>query len=387
MIIMEEPYVSDFFRKTVIKNQWSVLQNKASQKILKKSKLLLSENDFINRFKVNNPPLLYTNSENSLEWINNNLTFTKYHKPIDLFKNKVAFRESLKSIYPDFFFRKVLFSEIDILDPAELKSPCIIKPAKGTGSIGVKKITSYEQYNEVKNFFITERRNTPSVFPSAIIDINQLIIEESIDGEEFAIEFFFDAEQKPVIINVMQHVFIASDDVSDALYITSKEIIEQNYHIFYDFLCNINKIFNLKNFPFVIEVRKKKDNIIVPIEFNPMRFNGWCESDFSYYIYGINAYEGYFYNKSPNWQSILREKSDTIYSIIMPSVPKEIMGKNFKFHYEKFLSHFSQVIYVLKINYLKYPYFGIFLIKNKKSDLPIISNILHLELSNFIEVA
>src|SRR5699024_11307821 len=90
-----------------------------------------------------NNPKIYTNSENSINWILSNLTGTNLPDIISLFKDKARFRELLKKIYPDFYFKKISYNELDKLNADEYKYPIVIKPSVGFLSFGV--YTVYEK--------------------------------------------------------------------------------------------------------------------------------------------------------------------------------------------------------------------------------------------------
>lgn len=64
-------------------------------------------------------------------------------------------------------------------------------------------------------------------YPQKVIDNSTYILEEFIHGEEYAIDAYYDENGKVVILNIMKHDFSSTSDVSDRLYYTSKEIINE----------------------------------------------------------------------------------------------------------------------------------------------------------------
>lgn len=109
-----------------------------------------------------------------------------------------------------------------------------------------------------------------------------------------------------------------------------------------------------------IEIRVTSEGEIIPIEINPMRFAGWCTTDLSRHAWGINIYETYFENRSLDWENILANMGDEIYYFSMAEVPSDIDRKNIKdFDYDGFLSNYSNILELRKIDYRNNPLFAV----------------------------
>ena len=108
MIILNKPYVSDFLIETIKKNGFSVLDNEIARKYFNSENLLSDEK----AVEVSKNEPIYSNSENSIDWVVENLKNSDISKMIKISKDKVLFRESLRKIYPDYYFRKVTLDEI-----------------------------------------------------------------------------------------------------------------------------------------------------------------------------------------------------------------------------------------------------------------------------------
>ncbi len=110
MIILDHPCVSEFLMDTVAEMQVPVLKNEMSAGISTEKKFrLLEEAEFIESVKEQGICPLYSNSENSIAWIAENLAFTGLPEKIEFFKNRVRFRELHERIYPEFRFQAVDF--------------------------------------------------------------------------------------------------------------------------------------------------------------------------------------------------------------------------------------------------------------------------------------
>lgn len=138
MILIDNPYISDFLIRTIKENNFEIISTKEARSLINDDSLnWISENVAKNKILNSTNPLIYTNSENSFTWIFKNLNETKLPNQIRLFKDKLQFRELTKGMFPDFLFRKIKIDDIQTLDIDELKLPFVIKPSLGFFSIGV----------------------------------------------------------------------------------------------------------------------------------------------------------------------------------------------------------------------------------------------------------
>lgn len=383
MIILEKPYVSELLIKTLVESKIAVLKNETSKSIAQDNDInILSSEDFINAYKDDTP--LYTNSESSIEWISENIKNNDLIRKIGILKDKVKFRKFIKEIYPDFFFKELNYDKLFLEDFTSLKLPFILKPAVGFFSIGVYKISDL---NDWTSALLDIKNNTTSsneIYSKSVVDNSRFILEEYINGVEFAIDAYYDDNGNPIILNILKHDFSSDSDVNDRLYTTSKDIIEKYIYLFSDLLKLLNSKFNIQNFPFHLEVRVDKEKI-VPIEINPARFAGWCTTDIGYYGYGINNYD-YFFNKlSPDWTTIFKGKEDRIYSIIILNKPSDLDSKNIeKFDYEKLLTRYTNSLDLRKVDFNTYPIFGFMFLETDKYNIDELDQLLKSDLREYI---
>lgn len=371
MIILDNPYVSDFLIETIKKNKYSVLDNQIARKYFSANELTSKIDD-----------RLYSNSENSIDWIMQNLPDSDVSGMIELCKNKAKFREHLQEIYPEFYFKKLSLKQIKEINIEELKFPFVLKPNVGFLSFGVYPIKNKQEWQEVVNKIDTDIEKTKGFFPKNVVDMNDFVIEEMIEGDEFALDAYFDENGESVILNIFQHPFFNDKDVSDRAYYTSKEIMQKYLLDFKDVLDKIGKMLNFKNFPFHLELRTNGKKTI-PIEINPLRFCGWCITDIAQNAWGINVYEYFMDNKKPNWKEILNKSSDDIFYFTIGEVPslinkEQIRGINF----ESYLKNIQNPLDVRKMDYKTKPVFAIVFAKTPNIDE--IKNILKLNMEEFI---
>ncbi|MFK5857482.1 MAG: ATP-grasp domain-containing protein [Bacteroidota bacterium] len=360
MIIIDGPYISEFLLQTIRDKKFQIISTPAARQMITDDSLnWISEEDAVQIFKENPNTRIYTNSENSISWIENNFSFSDLPNKIRIFKNKIMFREMIVDSFPEYFYKGVKYSELRELNIDEYKFPFIIKPAVGFFSLAVYKVDDKNDWNKVLENIENEIDKVKGLYPKEVVNINDFIIEEYIDGDEYAIDCYFDDNGEPVILNILHHIFSSNKDVSDRVYTTSKKIIEELKNEIQEFLVTIGTQAGLKNFPAHIEVRINKGKV-VPIEVNPLRFGGWCTTgDQSWYAWGINSYEYFFNNKKPNWEDIFRTRENNNYNIIVLDNNSGIDKNQIEyFDYDKLLSDFKNPLSLRKADYKKFPVFG-----------------------------
>ena len=389
MILIDKPYVSEFLVRTIKENNFQVIaSSEAKNMISDKSLNWITEKEAKSIFKKNGNIPVYTNSENTISWVEKNLGSSNLPSQIQVFKNKIKFRELIKDSFPDYFFRGIKYEELRSLNIEELKFPFIIKPAIGFFSIAVHRVENLMEWNNVLDNIEYEIKTLLGLYPKEVIDITDFIIEEYIEGEEYAIDFYFDKEGKPVVLNVLHHIFSSEKDVSDRIYSTSKKIIEKYINEIQDFLIILGEKVNLKNFPAHVEIRVDKQGRISPIEVNPLRFGGLCTTgDLAWYAYGINSYEYFLNGKKPNWDQILETRKEKIYSIVILDNNSGIKANAIEsFNYDLLLEDFEKPMDLRKMDVNEYTLFGILFTETTCGNENELSQILTSNLRKYIKV-
>ena len=386
MFIIEEPYVSDLMLKTLEKNKFEVLDNEFVRNYTNKYDLnLIDEKTALKKYSGSKNGLkIYSNSENSIDWVIKNFPDSNISDAIKIFKNKYEFRKLISSIYPGFFFCEYSLEELSNIDTTKIKKPFIIKPSVGFLSLGVYKVETDSDWKKVLKNLQQEAKSYSKIFPSNVVNSSGYIIEEIIKGKEYAVDAYYTQQGIPVVLNIFQHPFADSDDVSDRLYLSSKNIIQNTMPKVKILLEKLGKLIDLKNFPMHIEIIEKENGEIVPVEINPMRFAGWCTTDLACFAYGINMYE-YFHDQSePDWEKIFSRKGNEYYYFAMAETPKDMKKDgSCSFDYEKLKKCFSNILEFRKIDYLKKPLFAILF--GQTQDNKEIDKILKLKTCDFVK--
>jgi len=359
MIIIDEPYASDFLIQTIKENNYEVVSTEAARALIKDDELSwVSEKEASRLIRENPLAPLYTNSENALSWLDNHLSDSDFVLHARLFKDKIRFRELIQTLYPEFFFRTIKLQDIPSLNEKELPYPFVIKPSIGFFSIGVHVVrnkTDWELAQKELNY-----ENLTSIFSGNVLDTSTFIIEEYIEGEEFAIDCYFNSEGEVVILNILHHLFSSGADTSDRVYSTSLDMVLQYKSSFEAFLQSIGMKAGIKNFPAHVELRIDAEGRINPIEINPLRFGGWCTTaDLLGIATGFNPYDLYLKNEKPDWGLVFKGRENKKFSIIVLNnnsghTPAEIEY----FNYELLAKDFEKPLMIRKMDVERYPVFG-----------------------------
>ncbi|MFD2203210.1 ATP-grasp domain-containing protein [Shivajiella indica] len=387
MILLDYPYTSDFLIETVVRNQFPVVATpEAKEILLGRNAKLISEKEAIAFIKANPLQPVYTNSENSIAWIQQNLKETSLPDKIETFKNKFRFRELIQEFYPDYFFKSASLIELRNLEISHFKFPFIIKPAVGFFSIAVHKVDSPEDWQGIVSKIEVQMEKTRSLYPKEVVSNTDFILEEYISGEEYAFDCYFDQNGNPVILNVLHHVFSSEYDVSDRVYYSSEEVISKLHQPILDFLHQIASKIDLRNFPLHIEIRETEPGKINPIEVNPMRFGGWCTTaDLTWFAYGINSYEYFFHSKRPDWEKVFEKRKDKKYSLILLDNQSDVAQEDIAyFDFDAIAKDFEKPLHVRKVNMDKFGVFGFLFTETSKGNEKELDEILHSDLKKYM---
>jgi len=389
MIFLDKPFVSEFVKNTIRDNALPVVRTGMAEACGFSAEPYLLDEETAIQLAASTPDLMiYTTSENAIRWIARNLAFTGLPDKIDQFKNKAKFRSLVASLHPDFYFKEVRLKELQPLSIDEIPMPFVIKPSIGFFSMGVYIVTNAEGWEQTKGSIHEEMRAVKNLYPSEVMDSTSFIIEQYIEGDEYAIDAYFDANGEPVILNILKHVFSSSDDVSDRVYLSSKAIIENNIKSFTEYLQKVGKLTQIRNFPVHVELRRDSAGRMLPIEINPMRFGGWCTTaDMTSFAYDFNPYLYYFSQQRPDWGEILKDKDGKLYSVIVLDNSTGMDGSQIvSFDYDLALSCFERPLDLRKIDYREYPVFGFIFAETREENFAEIDAILKSDLAEYISV-
>lgn len=388
MILLDKPYVSDFLLETIRRNNFPVVKTPAATALLADTDIeMLPEAEAIEALCAQKHPQLYTNSENAIGWMARHLACSDLPRQVNLFKDKVAFREATQAMFPELHFEAIELQDLRDFSIAHLAFPFIVKPAIGFFSVGVHNIGSAADWQRAITQIEQEIEQVRALYPKEVLDTKTFIIESCIEGEEFAFDAYFDRDGNPVILNMLKHIFSSAEDVGDRVYLSSKDIFDAWLEPFERFLRDLSALIPVRNFPVHVEVRVDATGKIVPIEVNPMRFGGWCTTaDMAYFAFGFNPYAFYFAQKRPDWASIFEDKADKIYSIIVlnnsTGIPAERIAR---FDYDRLLQRFEHPLELRRLDYRETSVFGFLFTETSRDNYQELEDILRDDLRGYVE--
>jgi hypothetical protein len=324
MLIVARPSISTYLARTLSELRLPAVLTEEMTIPMRPAIRILSPSEFSASTRTAYRSLLLTNSENALSHLYDVIPYDDRVMKARLFKDKVAFRRAIARKFPAFFFREFTEAEILKVDPLTLPFPVVLKPAVGISSIGVIRVGSAEEWSSAVTYLLHDLESYRRNYSASVVEGEKLLCETYIEGREFAIDGYFDESGEPVILNVLEHLFLNAQDTSDRIYLTHRSLIASLLEPLEKFLREFGEIFDLKRFPFHLELRQTPSGELIPIEVNPLRFAGMGTTEIAQYAYGINVYESFFRQLRPDWKSLLAREDDSFYVFLCADIPTEL---------------------------------------------------------------
>ncbi len=385
MFFVDAPYVSPFFKTTVRDHGIPVVGTPAARRIgLLPGTRVLAEDEAVAAARGGGGRRVYTTSENAIGWIAEHLASTGLPDRIDRFKNKVRFRELTRPLFPDLFFREVPAGDLVNVRFEDLPAPVVLKPAVGFFSVGVRRVATSDQWAEAVAAVGSEMDRAR--YPATVLDGRSFIVEQCIEGAEFAVDAYFDGDGAPVILGILEHWFASDADVSDRVYVTSPGIVEENLAAFTRFLERVGELAGVRDFPVHVEVRSTADGALVPIEVNPLRFGGWCTTaDLTAHAYGFNPYLCYWEGRRPDWGAALAGKADKLFSLVVLDNATGLGADEIAaFDYDRLLATFDRPLELRRLDHRAHPVFGFLFTETRADDVGELKRVLRSDLREFM---
>ncbi len=369
MFVVEQPFASDFFFRSLEKLQAPVLRGAAVEEfnVANRNLNLVSDKEFVEYYRKIPEPL-YCNSENGLSRVATLLPDAPFVRLAELFKNKARFRQAVAPLYPNFVFREVDLAELQTLRYEDLPRRFVIKPSVGFLSVGVRFVESSEDWERAREEILRESAAGSADFPREVVDLTRYLIEETVDGEEIAVDAYLDAQGQAVVLNVLRHPFASATDVRDRIYTTSKKFVRRLLPTLETTLSQIGATVATAldtsldvAFPLHAEFRVAADGSLVPIEINPGRFAGWHTTELAFYAYGVDLYETLARGLRPDWNRILAdaETDDAVSYFAIFETPRTLVSTDANadaaFDYEALSGEFSTLFELRRVDWRRRP--------------------------------
>ena len=369
MFVVEQPFASDFFFRSLEKLQAPVLRGAAVEEfnVANRNLNLVSDKEFVEYYRKIPEPL-YCNSENGLSRVASLLPDAPFVRFAELFKNKAKFRQAVAPLYPNFTFREVDLTEVQTLRYEDLPRRFVVKPSVGFLSVGVRFVESAADWERAQAEILRESAAGYADFPREVVDLTRYLIEETIDGEEIAVDAYLDAQGTATVLNVLRHPFADAADVRDRVYTTSQKFVRRLLPTLETTLAKIGATVAAAldtsldvAFPLHAEFRVANDGSLVPIEVNPGRFAGWHTTELAFYAYGIDVYEALARGERPDWERILADaETDEAVSYFAIFETPQTLAENAAnadaaFDYDALIREFSTLFELRRIDWRRRP--------------------------------
>nr|VFJ96744.1 MAG: ATP-grasp domain-containing protein [Candidatus Kentron sp. H]VFJ97855.1 MAG: ATP-grasp domain-containing protein [Candidatus Kentron sp. H]VFK03277.1 MAG: ATP-grasp domain-containing protein [Candidatus Kentron sp. H] len=141
-------------------------------------------------------------------------------------------------------------------------------------------------------------------FAGSIFSGERMIIEEFIEGEEYAVDMFYSETGKPVIASLTCHPMPRRGEYHHVLYYTNHRLFREIVQRVESFFTRLGAILNLRSFPIHAEFRITEAGDLLPIELNPLRYGGFGLTDLSYWSFGQCPYYSFFQDRAYDWDRI-----------------------------------------------------------------------------------
>jgi len=297
---------------------------------------------------------------------------------VEVLKDKTKFRELLWEIYPYYSYRSVKAADIKHL---KIDKKSVIKPARGIFGTAVRTIGPETDVQKLSEELMAEIGKNMKVYPDSVLSGEDFIIEDFIEGEEYAVDMFYDARGNPCIVNIMHHPAPQNTAYLHMMYNSSKDAFDKMYAKSKMFFKELNRLLKVKNFAMHSELRLWNGKVC-PIEINAMRFGGMGLCNLVYYSFGINPFLCFLNDVEPDWESVWKGKEDKVYSFFIAYNGAGIKADEFRPMPEKLKRCFTRVLREQLFDHRRQLAFGIYFLEETEGN---VGKLLRIEFDDFFE--
>ena len=302
---------------------------------------------------------LYVPSETALSTVLDKLDDLDAKRGILMLKDKYKCREALSDMYPDFYFRKCGILDLFEMDPPHKK--IAIKPQRGFFGTGVRFADIDSDMTAIAEQVTNDIKSNGRFFPESVLSTQDILLEEYVEGEEYAVDMFYDSNGNAEIMNIYHHPEPAIKEYAHLMYYSNKELFDRYLEEFTILFKELGKHMNLVNFPIHAEFKRSHERFI-PIEFNPMRYGGFGLADLGFLSYEKQAISCYFQNSHVDWQQIWNSRQERNYAFVLAYNGKDVdistqkpLHKSFRQH----LNRYASVMDYVQLDHQSNPVFAI----------------------------
>ena len=324
---------------------------------------------------------IYVPSESALDIVLQRSDNMKFINAVSCLKDKFKFRQLMTNIYPDFYFQKVTIDEFKELELPENKK-FVVKPVKGFFGTAVKEIDSKSDLKKTADEIRQELAENVKYFSESVLSQNELIIEEYIPGDEYAVDLFYDAAGMPQVLNIYHHPFPEKQEYFHVLYYTNEQLFKSFMPRLEAIFTELNTHLNITNFPIHAEFKYANGNFL-PIEMNPLRYGGFGLADLTYHAFGVNPFNAFFQSYKMDWNKIWGERKNHNYAWILAYNSTEADISKQAPDHKLFQDYLGSHLHYVEIDHQENPVFALAYLQDEK--LKNLERFLSLEFDQFFK--
>jgi len=281
-------------------------------------------------------------------------------------KNKVECRQVLATLFPDFYFKEISISDIPTFELASSER-YFIKPIKGYWGSAAYPLNKDTDRISLSSEISRQLQIRSGIFSDQVVAKDRLIVEEFIDGEEYAVDMFFNEDGEPVITNICYHPLPKKMEYLHVVYYTSYDVFHLLYNDLIRFFSTLNKTLKARNMPIHGEFKLHKGKL-TPVELNPLRFGSDGFADLSYHAFGFNPFLCFTQNCAPDWDKVWQGREEKVYAFYLGYNGSDLDTNKYRPDLRNFRKLFSNILADNAMNYQNTLAFSVMYIEENNLD-------------------
>ena len=281
-------------------------------------------------------------------------------------KNKVECRQVLATLFPDFYFKEISISDIPTFELAPSER-YFIKPIKGYWGSAAYPLNKDTDRISLSSEISRQLQIRSGIFSDQVVAKDRLIVEEFIDGEEYAVDMFFNEDGEPVITNICYHPLPKKMEYLHVVYYTSYDVFHLLYNDLIRFFSTLNKTLKARNMPIHGEFKLHKGKL-TPVELNPLRFGSDGFADLSYHAFGFNPFLCFTQNCAPDWDKVWQGREEKVYAFYLGYNGSDLDTNKYRPDLRNFRKLFSNILADNAMNYQNTLAFSVMYIEENNLD-------------------
>lgn len=222
---------------------------------------------------------------------------------IETLKDKAAFRLALTDLYPELDVRSVTLDELPALEIAD-GARHVVKPARGVFGTAVHEVDARTDLAALRDRIAREVARGAEILSASALAGDRLVVEEYIEGEEYALDAVFTMDGEPIIVGAYRHPMPRNPAYLHVVYHAGAQVLKDVHDEGLAFYEHLGRTLDLHGMAMHGEFRLNPAGRLVPIEVNAMRVGGMGLGNMLHHTAGITAFRHFRAETSPDWSRV-----------------------------------------------------------------------------------